>query len=269
MSNPLSISTRAPKSFDKERIKAKTEFLKTVIIEQQNLLYAQRKHSLLIVLQGLDASGKDGLISNVFSGLNPLGCNVFAYKAPTEDELAHDFLWRIHKNTPGRGMIHIYNRSHYEDLLVPVVNGLLDKEKIKERIADVNNFELLLKNHSTHVIKFYLHISKEEQKERLTERKTNPKKFWKHNDGDWATSKKWDDYMEAYQEIFKNCDTPEWNIIPSDQNWYKEYLVAEKVLKILEELKMSYPAKIEQQESENTQQKKSKKRIPRNKSKKA
>ncbi len=264
MANPLSISTRAPKTLDKEKTKVKTELLKAEIIELQKLLYAQGKHSLLIILQGLDASGKDGLIADVFSGLNPLGCSVFAYKAPTADEIAHDFLWRIHKNTPSRGMIHIFNRSHYEDLLTPVVHGLLDKEQIGGRINDINNFEQLLKNHNTHVLKFYMHISREEQTERLTERKTNPKKFWKHNDGDWATSKKWDDFMEAYQQIFKHCDSPKWNIIPADQNWYKEFLVAKKVLETLQELKLSYPGKLST-DSTPAPKKKSKSPQPRKK----
>ncbi|CAN5205528.1 hypothetical protein BH09BAC5_BH09BAC5_12190 [soil metagenome] len=243
MPSPLSISTRAPKVFDKEKTKVKTELLKKEIADLQKILYAQRKYSLLIVLQGLDASGKDGLVADVFSGLNPLGCKVFAFKAPTPEELAHDFLWRIHKNTPERGMIHIFNRSQYEDLLVPVVNKIIGLEKIKERISDINNFESLLKNHDTHVLKFYLHISKEEQKERLTERQTNPKKYWKHNDGDWATSKKWDDYMKAYLDIFKHCNSPEWQIVPADQNWYKEYIVAKAVLVKLQELKLKYPGK--------------------------
>lgn len=262
MHNRISLSTRAPKPFDKEKTKIKTELIKQEIVEQQKILYAQRKHSLLFILQGLDASGKDGLIANVFSGLNPLGCSVFAYKAPTEDELAHDFLWRIHKNTPPRGMIHIFNRSHYEDLLSPVVAGMLDNDKIKARIVDINNFEMVLKNHDTHVVKFYMHISKEEQTERLTERKTNPKKFWKHSDGDWATSKKWDDYMAAYRHIFKNCNSPKWNIIPADQNWYKEYLVAKIVLDTLLELKMTYPAQLV---SADAPKKKSKGRQPRKK----
>lgn len=242
MTNKLSISTRAPKTLDKEKTKVKTELLKKEIAEQQKIFFAEEKHSLLIILQGLDASGKDGLIANVFSGLNPLGCNVFAYKTPTKDELAHDFLWRIHKNTPPRGMIHIYNRSHYEDLLSPVVNGTLDAKQIHNKIVDINNFEQLLKNHDTHVLKFYLHISPEEQKERLTERKTNPKKYWKHNDEDWNTSKKWKDYMSAYDRIFKFCDDPKWITIPADQNWYKEYLVATKVLEALQELKLAYPS---------------------------
>ncbi len=242
MTSPLSISTRAPKLFDKEKTKVKTELLKKEIADLQKILFAQGKHSILIILQGLDASGKDGLVANVFSGLNPLGVSVYAYKAPTPEELAHDFLWRVHKNSPERGMIHIFNRSHYEDLLVPVVNGNLDEKKTKERISDINNFELLLHNHSTHVLKFYLHISKEEQKERLTERQTNPKKFWKHNDGDWETSKKWNDYMKAYLQIFKHCNQPNWHIIPADQNWYKEYQVAKIVLTKLQSLKLEYPA---------------------------
>jgi PPK2 family polyphosphate:nucleotide phosphotransferase len=245
MSKPLSIPTRAPKSFDKEKTKVKTDLLKAEIAEQQKMLYAQGKHSLLIVLQGLDASGKDGLIANVFTGLNPLGCSVFAYKAPTAEELEHDFLWRVHKNTPGRGRIHIFNRSHYEDLLTPVVSGALDKAVIEEKVNDIKNFELLLANHHTHVIKFYLHISPEEQLERLNERKTNPKKYWKHNDADSVTSEKWNEFLNAYEYIFKHCNTPEWNIIPADQNWYKEYLVAEKVLEVLQGLKLSYPAKAE------------------------
>ena len=241
MSNPLSISTRAPKGFDKDKFKVKTDFLKKEIEDLQKILYAQAKHSLLLILQGIDASGKDGLIANVFSGLNPLGCNVYAFKAPTADELAHDFLWRVHKNTPPKGMIHIFNRSHYEDLLVPVVNKMIDSKQIKTRIADINNFEQLLYNNNTHVLKFYLHISKDEQKDRLNERKTNPKKYWKHNDEDWETNDKWGAFMNAYRTIFKHCNNPEWNIIPADQNWYKEYLVAKKVLNTLQRLKLEYP----------------------------
>jgi PPK2 family polyphosphate:nucleotide phosphotransferase len=268
MTKFLSTSTRAPKSANKEKTKVKTELLRKEIAELQKILYAQGKHSLLIILQGIDASGKDGLIANVFSGLNPLGCAVFAYKAPTKDEAAHDFLWRIHKNTPPRGMIHIFNRSHYEDLLVPVVNNQLDKEQVRNRIIDINNFESMLKNNNTHVIKFYLHISKEEQKERLMERKTNPKKFWKHNDGDWATSEKWDSYMQAYDEIFKHCDDPKWNIIPADQNWHKEHLVAKKVFETLCELKLAYPAKAETNPG-NAPEEKSKRSHPRKKVSKA
>jgi len=192
MSHKLSsISTLAPKHLDKEKTKAKTQAMVQKIADHQKVLYAQAKYSILIVLQGIDASGKDGLIADVFTGLNPLGCNVKAFKAPTPEERAHDFLWRIHMQTPERGMIHIFNRSHYEDILVPVVHKEIGNETTKKRIQDINNFESLLQDNGTVILKFYLHISREEQRKRLMERQTNPKKFWKHNDGDWETRKKW------------------------------------------------------------------------------
>jgi PPK2 family polyphosphate:nucleotide phosphotransferase len=236
-----STSTHAPKSFSKEKFKEKTLHYRKKIAEYQKVFYAEQKYSLLIILQGLDASGKDGLIANVFSGLNPFGCNVAAFKAPTTTELAHDFLWRIHQNTPAKGMIHIFNRSHYEDLLVPVVNKQIDKKTIEHRVRDINNFEKMLEDNGTIILKFYLHISREEQKQRLEERQTNPKKFWKHNDLDWSTREKWDKYQNAYEDIFKDCNNPKWEIVPADQNWYKEYLVSKKVCETMESLKLEYP----------------------------
>jgi PPK2 family polyphosphate:nucleotide phosphotransferase len=242
MSHKLSsISTLAPKNFVKEDTKAKTQYFAQEIAERQKILYAQAKYSILIILQGIDASGKDGLVASVFSGLNPLGCDVSAFKAPTEDEKKHDFLWRIHAKTPARGMIHIFNRSHYEDLLVPVVNKWIDKDTIENRITDINNFEKMLENNGTIILKFYLHISRSEQRQRLMERETNPKKFWKHNDGDWDTRKKWKGYMSAYETIFKKCAAPKWTIVPADQNWYKEYIVAKHVLEAIDNLKLEYP----------------------------
>lgn len=236
-----STSTKAPKNFVKEQTKAKTLVYRKKIAEYQKVFFAEGKYSLLIILQGLDASGKDGLVANVFSGLNPFGVNVTTFKAPTEEELKHDFLWRIHKETPAKGMIHIFNRSHYEDLLVPVVEKMIDKDQISHRVQDINNFEKLLENNGTIILKFYLHISREEQHERLLERKTNPKKFWKHNDADWNTRNKWSSYQSAYENIFRNCNKPQWNIVPADQNWYKEYIVAKKVCETLESLKLEYP----------------------------
>ena len=241
MQNLDSVSTRAPKSLDKEKTKKKTLLIREEIAERQRVLYAQSKYSLLIILQGLDASGKDGVINHVFSGLNPLGCSVKGFKTPTEAEAAHDFLWRIHPHVPAKGMISIFNRSHYEDVLVPVVLGTIDSKKAKSRMADINHFEKLLEDNDTVVLKFYLHISHQEQNSRLRERRVNPMKFWKHNDSDWETSKKWNDYRAAYQTVFENCNRPEWNIIPSDQNWYKEFLIAEKVLKTLKALPLKYP----------------------------
>ncbi len=236
-----STSTHAPKNFVKENTKAKTIVFRKKIAEYQKVFYAEGKYSILIILQGLDASGKDGLVANVFSGLNPFGCNVSAFKAPTSEESSHDFLWRIHKEAPAKGMIHIFNRSHYEDLLVPVVNKLIDKNQIEQRIDDINNFERMLENNGTIILKFYLHISSEEQHERLLERQTNPKKFWKHDDQDWNTRSKWASYMKTYEDIFQHCNNPKWHIVPADQNWYKEYLVAKKVCETLENLKLEYP----------------------------
>ncbi|MGL4597000.1 MAG: PPK2 family polyphosphate kinase [Bacteroidia bacterium] len=235
------LSTRAPKGLDKEKTKAETQKLVAKIGELQNVLYASQKHSLLVVLQGLDASGKDGLVKTVFFGINPLGCTVKSFKAPTEVERNHDFLWRVHQAAPEKGMIQIFNRSHYEDVLVPRVEKWIDDKTVKNRFQHINNFEQLLNDNGTIVLKFYLHISKAEQKERLFERKTHPEKYWKHHDGDWETRKKWDAYMESYEDIFKYCNAPEWTIVPADQNWYKEYLVAKKIVTTLEALKLSFP----------------------------
>ena len=236
------ISTKAPAKYEKEETKLKTAKILEKIGKLQNVFFAQGKYSLLIVLQGLDASGKDGVVKNVFSGLNPLGVDVRAYKAPTEEEKQFDFLWRIHKNIPAKGTIMLFNRSHYEDVLVPAVEKWIDKDRIKSRFEHINNFEKLLKEeNNTIILKFYLHISKEKQHEKLLERKNNPEKYWKHSDGDWETSKKWDDYMHAYQNIFEACDKPEWEIVPSDENWYKEYRIAKRVLEALEKLELEYP----------------------------
>lgn len=238
----LKIPTRAPHSLHKQKTKARIEVLKAEIAHLQKILYAEKQHSLLIVLQGIDASGKDGLIADVFSGLNPLGVGVCAFKAPNEVEQAHDFLWRIHPHCPAKGMVQIFNRSHYEDILVPVVNKTLSGKALQHRIADINHFEQMLHNEGTTVLKFYLHISREEQAVRLKERKTNPEKFWKHSDDDWKARRKWDAYMSTYEMIFRKCNAPAWHIIPSDQNWYKEYRVAVIVRNALRRLKPQYPA---------------------------
>ena len=236
-----SSSTRAPKNVEKDNIKDKTAHLLQELKELQKVLFAQSKYSVLIVLQGLDASGKDGAVNKVFSGLNPLGVDVHAFKAPTEEELKYDFLWRIHQKVPAKGEITIFNRSHYEDVLVPVVEKWIDEKTLKARYDHINNFENLLIEHNTIVLKYYLHISQEEQIERLTERKTNPEKFWKHSDGDWDTSKKWDKYMKAYHDIFRYCNAPRWTVVPADQNWYKEYIITDSLVSQLKKLDLKYP----------------------------
>ena len=235
------ISTRAPKSLDKEKTKLETEKYIEKIGELQKVFYASAQKGLLIVLQGLDASGKDGLVSKVFKGINPLGCTVHAFKGPTETELKHDFLWRVHKEVPERGMIQIFNRSHYEDVLITRVEKWIDDKTAKRRFEHINNFEKLITENGTVILKFYLHISHEIQTERLSERKTNPEKFWKHNDADWRTNQKWDSYMNVYDDVFKFSNNPEWTIVPADQNWYKEYIVAKKIYETMKNLKLEFP----------------------------
>jgi PPK2 family polyphosphate:nucleotide phosphotransferase len=237
------ISTKAPKTFVKEKTKAKTETLLSTLDDLQNLLYAEGKHALLVVIQGMDASGKDGVIRNVFGKLNPQGVTVKSFKAPTPEELAHDFLWRVHSSTPAKGMIQIFNRSHYEDILVTRVHGWCDDATAKKRMEAINNFEKLLTQHNnTHILKFYLHVSREEQQERLQERVADPQKMWKYNAKDLEEAKSWDKYMKMYEDCFTYCNKVPWHIIPADQNWYKEHLITTRVHETLQGLKMKYPA---------------------------
>jgi PPK2 family polyphosphate:nucleotide phosphotransferase len=236
------LDTRAPKKFQKETVKKETHKLIFKLEELQNLMYAEGQHALLVILQGMDASGKDGVVKNVFTAVNPMGCRVIPFKKPTELEMGHDFLWRIHQQVPEKGMIHVFNRSHYEDVVIQRVHAWVDEKTIKLRYGHINDFERLLKDTGTIVLKFYLHISKEEQLLRLQERMSDKTKMWKHNDNDLAEREHWNDYMKAYEAAFENCSVnAEWNIIPSDQNWYKEYLVAKKIVDTLEALKMKFP----------------------------
>jgi len=235
------ISTRAPKGVDKDETKGKTLAILQELDELQNLMFAERKHSLLVVIQGMDASGKDGLIKDVFGSLNPQGVNVQSFKAPTKEEAAHDFLWRIHKNTPEKGMIQLFNRSHYEDVLITRVHGWCDDKTAKQRMEAINHFENLLESNDTHVIKLYLHVSHEEQRKRLEERLEIPRKMWKYNQADLEESNLWDDYMKYYEEALKKCNDIPWHIIPSDQNWYKSYTVAKIIRDALQSFKMKYP----------------------------
>ena len=236
------IDTRAPKDMDKQATKEKTAKLVEELDDLQNLLFAEGKHSILVIIQGMDASGKDGVVRNVFGNMNPMGVVVKSWKAPTAEELAHDFLWRIHQHTPGKGMVHIFNRSHYEDILITRVHKWCNDDTARKRMKAINDFENLLEEHNnTHILKFYLHISKEEQKERLDERMQDPTKMWKYNANDYEESKLWDIYMQMYEECFENCHQPPWNIVPADQNWYKEYLIASAVHSLLTSLKMQFP----------------------------
>jgi len=236
------ISTRAPKDLDKEKIKEKTLKLFGELNELQNLLYAEHKHAVLIVIQGMDASGKDGAIRKVFSHLNPQDVKVQSFKVPTQLELSHDFLWRIHKNVPAKGMIQIFNRSQYEDVLITRVHKWIDETTAQRRMKMINHFEKLLQEEgNTVILKFYLHVSKEEQAERLQERLTNNRKNWKANPNDFKETKLWEEYMKAYEDCIEQCNMPPWVIVPADQNWYKEYIIAKTLVKGLKELNMKYP----------------------------
>ena len=235
-------STRAPEHLDKGETKDELKQIVEELDELQNMLYAEGKHSVLLVLQGMDASGKDGLVKSVFDGLNPHGIHVQSFKVPTEKELSHDFLWRIHKATPAKGMIQIFNRSHYEDILVTRVHKIIDDATAKKRMKAINDFEQLLVEHNnTQIIKCYLHVSKEEQLERLNERLTLPRKMWKYNSRDFKEREKWDEYRRVYEEAFKNCNYVPWHIVPADQNWYKAYYVAKTLRDTLKGLNMKYP----------------------------
>lgn len=236
------IDTRAPHDKDKEATKEKLSRILLELDDLQNLLYAEGKHSILVVIQGMDASGKDGLIRDVFTSMNPQGVNVTSFKVPTHEEDAHDFLWRVHAHAPARGMIQIFNRSHYESVLITRVHNMITEETAKKRMRAINDFErLLTEDNDTHILKFYLHVSHEEQLKRLDERIKQPEKMWKYNAEDFIESKMWDSYMKHYEETFEHCSEIPWHIIPSDQNWYKSYLVARTLQKTLEGLNMKFP----------------------------
>jgi len=210
----------------------------------QELFYAEQKHRLLIVLQGMDTSGKDGVIRHVFDGVNPQGVRVASFKVPTPEELSHDYLWRVHKQTPGKGEIVIFNRSHYEDVLVVRVHSLVDEDVWKKRYDQINAFERLLTEEGTTMLKFYLHIDKKEQKERLQARLDEPDKNWKFNVGDLEERKLWPDYQKAYEDVLSKTSTEyaPWYIIPSNRKWYRNLLIGQIIVETLKEMKMELPA---------------------------
>jgi PPK2 family polyphosphate:nucleotide phosphotransferase len=209
----------------------------------QESLWAEHKHKVLVVLQGMDTSGKDGTISHVFEGVNPLGVRVAAFKAPTPEELDHDFLWRVHPKVPGRGEMVIFNRSHYEDVLVARVMKLVPPEVWRQRYDQINDFERLLSATGTVILKFFLYISKDEQKERLQERLDDPLKQWKFRKGDLADRAHWEEYLEAYEDALALTSQKHapWYVVPADKKWYRNLVVAEVLVKALEDLKIKVP----------------------------
>ena len=211
--------------------------------ELQEVLYAEHKHAVLIVLQAMDAGGKDGTIRHVMSGVNPQGVQVTSFKVPTPEEVEHDFLWRIHRHVPGRGTIGIFNRSHYEDVLIVRVNNIVPRDVWERRYEHINAFERLLADSGVTILKFFLHISKEEQKERFEERLTQPEKYWKFSRADLAVREKWDQYMNAYGDALTLCNTPwaPWHIVPADKKWYRNLVISRTIVETLEGLNMRYP----------------------------
>ncbi len=215
----------------------------TRLAEFQYLLYAENRRSILIVLQAMDAGGKDGTIRHVLGPLNPQGCKVISFKAPTQEELEHDFLWRIHNATPRRGEIRVFNRSHYEDVLIVRVHDFVPKSVWSKRYDQINAFEKLLASNGTHILKFYLHISKAEQRERLEKRLENPQKHWKANPEDFEERRYWDDYIRAYQDALSKCSTSHapWYIVPADRKWFRNYAVSQILVEKMSKLKMEFP----------------------------
>jgi PPK2 family polyphosphate:nucleotide phosphotransferase len=209
----------------------------------QERLWAEHHHKVLIVLQGMDTSGKDGVISHVFEGVNPQGVRVVAFKAPTAEELDHDFLWRVHPKTPGRGEIVIFNRSHYEDVLAVRVRKLAPEEVWKPRFQQINDFERLLAASGTLILKFFLHIDRDEQKKRFQERLDDPQKRWKFRLGDLEDRALWDDYMKAYEDLLAKTSTDwaPWYVVPANKKWYRNLVVATILVQALEKLDLRAP----------------------------
>ena len=238
--------TRSDDSILKDDGKAQLAVLATQLADLQELLYAEHKQKVLIVLQGMDTSGKDGTIRHVFGDVNPQGTQVYGFKVPTPQELDHDYLWRVHKNTPGKGEIAIFNRSHYEDVLVVRVHDLVPKSVWEKRYDQINAFEKLLAQEGTTILKFCLHISKAEQAERFLSRLDEPSKQWKFNPGDLEEREYWDAYMAAYEDMVNRTSTEwaPWIVVPSDQKWYRNLLVAETIVKTLEGLDMHFPKEV-------------------------
>ncbi len=203
----------------------------------QELLYAAGTHAVLMILQGMDTSGKDGAVRGVLMNVNPQGCRVESFKVPTEEELAHDFLWRVHRVTPGKGMLGVFNRSHYEDVLIARVHRFVPEEVWRARYEQINQFEQMLAASGTLILKFFLHISKDEQEKRLMEREQDPTKAWKLSASDWRERQYWDDYQRAYEDAISNCSTPHapWHVVPADRKWFRNLAIAEVLAGTLRE----------------------------------
>jgi polyphosphate:nucleotide phosphotransferase, PPK2 family len=243
------------KDWDKDKTVLKTAKMLKQIGVLQYKMYAQKRYSLLIVFQGLDASGKDGATKGLLKYCNPIGLGIYSFKKPTEEEYAHDFLWRVHNVCPRKGETKIFIRSHYEDILVPSVEKFIPPKVIAKRYGLINDFERIVGHNETRILKFFLNVSKESQKKRLVERIELRDKQWKHKDGDWDTREKFDDYIAVYEKIINTCNEFPWHIVPADKNWQKIYVVAEVVLKTLRELDLKWPELVSERFKPETSQK--------------
>jgi len=237
------MNTRAPDGAKKKAINRELTALHKRLFSLQNVLYAEGKHPILIILQGMDTAGKDGVIRHVFSCVNPMGCNVKSFKTPTEVEQKHEFLWRIYPHLPAKGMIQIFNRSHYEDILVPSIHSTSPMADIGERYHFINCFEKQIQASGTVILKFFLHISKKEQTKGIEARKQDTHKKWKYDQSDEQEAKNLDDYSKVYNRIIERC-SPEipWLVVPADQKWYRNYYIAHRIVEQLETLSLRYPS---------------------------
>lgn len=241
----LSTFSTKGKTFHSDRKQAEKEFvaLRDELIELQNCFYADGRHKLLIVLQATDAGGKDGTIRKVFRGVNPQGCRVNSFKAPSKEELSHDFLWRVHQRVPAAGMIGVFNRSHYEDVLVVRVDQLVPEPVWRQRYEQINHFERLLHETGTTILKFFLHISREEQLERFQARLDDPNKTWKFSRHDLVKRQQWDEYQAAFEEVLTRCSTSyaPWYVIPADQKWYRNLAISRVIVDAIKRIGPKYP----------------------------
>jgi PPK2 family polyphosphate:nucleotide phosphotransferase len=244
---PLDLSDRAATAPDglprNSRLKDLLEHEVEELGRLQSVLFADRRYALLVVLQGRDASGKDGTIKNVFDGCNPLGCRVTGFGVPTDRELSHDFLWRVHASVPPRGFVGIFNRSHYEDVLAARVRRLVPPRVWRARYGQINDFERMLARNNVVVLKFFLHVSHAEQRERLVERLTDPRKNWKFREGDLEDRRRWDAYTRAYRDALRACSTKwaPWFVVPADSKTARNYLITRTINRALRRLRLRYP----------------------------
>ncbi len=241
--NTLQQSSTSPaEKFTKEECHKELRAFRHKLFDLQNVFYADGRFSLLIILQGMDTAGKDGIVRHVLSDMNPMGIQVKSFKVPTAEELSHDFLWRIFPHFPAKGMMEVFNRSYYEDIVIPFIGKKLTKQKLHERCEMINALEKHLMDSGTHILKFFLNVSHEEQKKRIKERLGQPDKRWKYNRADSVAADEYKDYMEGYDKVINECCGDEWHIIPADQKWYRNYAVAKILTEYLESLPLKYPS---------------------------